>query len=130
MAGITVLRFTRERYPLTGRLNGPLGVFGDLTQHDWFASSFSGFSVIWLLVVWQSVPFVALTLRAGLSQIPRSYYETAALSGAGGLLQFRRHDGRGVVRYLRPVKLELAASERPASTEQVVAQFVCRLSEG
>jgi N,N'-diacetylchitobiose transport system permease protein len=78
-----------------------LGVFGDLTQRDWFAGSLSAFAVIWLLVVWQSVPFVALTLRAGLSQIPRSYYETAALSGAGGWLQFRIV----TLQFLRPILL-------------------------
>jgi N,N'-diacetylchitobiose transport system permease protein len=57
--------------------------FGDLTQHDWTTSPASAFTLVWLLVVWQSVPFVALTLYAGLAQIPRSYYEAAALDGAG-----------------------------------------------
>nr|WP_166641287.1 sugar ABC transporter permease [Amycolatopsis sp. SID8362] len=57
--------------------------FGDLTQRDWTTSPASAFTLVWLLVVWQSVPFVALTLYAGLSQIPRSYYEAAALDGAG-----------------------------------------------
>jgi N,N'-diacetylchitobiose transport system permease protein len=57
--------------------------FGDLTQHDWTTTPASAFTLVWLLVVWQSVPFAALTLHAGLSQIPRSYYEAAALDGAG-----------------------------------------------
>jgi N,N'-diacetylchitobiose transport system permease protein len=57
--------------------------FGDLTQHDWTTTPLSAFTLVWLLVVWQSVPFVALTLYAGLSQIPRSYYEAVALDGAG-----------------------------------------------
>jgi N,N'-diacetylchitobiose transport system permease protein len=52
-------------------------------------------------VVWQSVPFVALTLRAGLSQIPRSYYETAALSGAGAWTTFRVV----TLQFLRPILL-------------------------
>ena len=56
--------------------------FGDLTQHDWTTTPASAFTLVWLLVVWQSVPFAALTLHAGLSQIPRSYYEAAALDGA------------------------------------------------
>lgn len=88
-------------YGVVNWLLTKLGVFGDMTQHEWFAGSFSAFSVIWLLVVWQSVPFVALTLRAGLSQIPRSYYETAALSGAGGWLQFRIV----TLQFLRPILL-------------------------
>ena len=64
-------------------------LFGDLTQRDWSGSTFSAFLLVWLLVVWQSVPFVALTLYAGLSQIPRTYYEAAALDGAGPVTVFR-----------------------------------------
>lgn len=64
-------------------------LFGDLTQRDWTSSSASAFALVWLLVVWQSVPFVALTLYAGLSQIPRTYYEAAALDGAGPWTTFR-----------------------------------------
>jgi N,N'-diacetylchitobiose transport system permease protein len=66
-----------------------LHAFGDLRQHDWTASSTSAFVLVWTLVVWQSVPFVALTLHAGLSQIPRTYYEAAALDGAGAWAAFR-----------------------------------------
>ncbi|WP_370128452.1 carbohydrate ABC transporter permease [Streptacidiphilus sp. EB103A] len=64
-------------------------LFGDLTQRDWSGSTLSAFLLVWLLVVWQSVPFVALTLYAGLSQIPRTYYEAAALDGAGPVTVFR-----------------------------------------
>jgi N,N'-diacetylchitobiose transport system permease protein len=76
-------------------------VVGDYTQHDWLAGSGSAFFLVWLLVVWQSVPFVALTLYAGLSQIPRSYYETAALAGAGAWKSFRLV----TVPFLRPILL-------------------------
>ncbi len=65
-----------------------LGVFGDFAQQDW-RPRLSAFALVWLLVVWQSVPFVALTLHAGLSQIPRSYYEAAAIDGAGAWPGFR-----------------------------------------
>jgi N,N'-diacetylchitobiose transport system permease protein len=74
---------------------------GDYSQHDWLAGPDSAFFVVWLLVVWQSVPFVALTLRAGLSQIPRSYYEAAALAGAGPWKSFRLV----TVQFLRPILL-------------------------
>jgi N,N'-diacetylchitobiose transport system permease protein len=74
---------------------------GDYSQHDWLAGPDSAFFVVWLLVVWQSVPFVALTLRAGLSQIPRSYYEAAALAGAGPWTSFRLV----TVQFLRPILL-------------------------
>ncbi|MEZ0067342.1 N,N'-diacetylchitobiose transport system permease protein [Streptacidiphilus sp. MAP12-20] len=78
--------------PVYGVVNWLLtqtGLFGDLTQHDWTTSALSAFAIVWLLVVWQSVPFVALTLYAGLSQIPRSYYEAAAIDGAGAWTVFR-----------------------------------------
>ena len=78
--------------PVYGVVNWLLtqtGLFGDLTQHDWTTSSASAFTLVWLLVVWQSVPLVALTLHAGLSQIPRTYYEAAALDGAGPWTAFR-----------------------------------------
>ena len=88
-------------YGVVNWLLSRLGIFGDLSQHEWFASSFSAFCIIWLLVVWQSVPFVALTLRAGLSQIPRSYYETAAISGAGAWTSFRVV----TLQFLRPILL-------------------------
>ena len=74
---------------------------GDYSQHDWLAGPDSAFFVVWLLVVWQSVPFVALTLRAGLSQIPRSYYEAAALAGAGAWTSFRVV----TLPFLRPILL-------------------------
>jgi N,N'-diacetylchitobiose transport system permease protein len=77
------------------------GLVGNLGQHDWYTNPLSAFFVVWLLVVWQSVPFVALTLRAGLSQIPRSYYETAALAGAGAWTGFRVV----TLQFLRPILL-------------------------
>jgi len=73
--------------------------FGDLTQHDWTTSAFSAFTLVWLLVVWQSVPFVALTLHAGLTQIPRSYYEAAAIDGAGPVRVFNAI----TLPFLRPI---------------------------
>ena len=74
-------------------------IFGDLRQHDFLAGTTSGFVVVWLLVVWVSVPFVALTLYAGLTQIPGDYYEAAALDGAGYLRQLRAV----TLPFLRPV---------------------------
>ncbi|MBW8481318.1 carbohydrate ABC transporter permease [Actinomadura parmotrematis] len=66
-----------------------LRVFGDFGQYDWTAHTWSSLVLVWLLVVWQSVPFVALTLYAGLTQIPADYYEAAALDGAGAWRRFR-----------------------------------------
>lgn len=86
-------------YGVVNWLLSRVGVLGDLTQHDWTTSAFSAFTLVWLLVVWQSVPFVALTLHAGLTQIPRSYYEAAAIDGAGPVRVF----GAITLPFLRPI---------------------------
>jgi N,N'-diacetylchitobiose transport system permease protein len=91
-------------YGVVNWLLSRLRVFGDFSQHDWLARPASAFTLVWLLVVWQSVPFVALTLRAGLSQIPRSYYEAAALDGAGGWARYRVI----TLPFLRPILLLVA----------------------
>lgn len=91
-------------YGVVNWLLSRLAIFGDFGQHDWLARPLSAFAVVWLLVVWQSVPFVALTLRAGLSQIPRSYYDAAALDGAGGWARFRVI----TLPFLRPILLLVA----------------------
>jgi len=61
----------------------------DMTGHNWFASTSQGFAVILALVVWGAVPFVAITLSAGLTQVPKDLEEAARLDGAGAWKVFR-----------------------------------------
>ncbi|MFI9647323.1 carbohydrate ABC transporter permease [Streptomyces sp. NPDC052040] len=61
----------------------------DMTGHNWFASGPQGLAVIMLLVVWGAVPFVVITLGAGLTQVPRELEEAARLDGAGSWGVFR-----------------------------------------
>ena len=61
----------------------------DMVGHNWFASGPQGLAVIMLLVVWGAVPFVVITLSAGLTQVPRELEEAARLDGAGGWGVFR-----------------------------------------
>jgi N,N'-diacetylchitobiose transport system permease protein len=61
----------------------------DLIGHNWFASGPQGLAVIMLLVVWGAVPFVVITLSAGLTQVPRELEEAARLDGAGAWNVFR-----------------------------------------
>jgi len=65
-----------------------LGV-GDYFQHDWYATTFSKLAMVTLLIVWGALPFVALTLYAGLSQVPRELVEAASIDGAGAWRVFR-----------------------------------------
>ena len=62
---------------------------GDFLQHDWFANPWTGFGVITALVVWGAIPFVAITVYAGLTQLPRELVEAASIDGAGAFRVFR-----------------------------------------
>ncbi|CAM5425851.1 sugar ABC transporter permease [Streptomyces spiroverticillatus] len=61
----------------------------DMNGHNWFASGPQGLAVIMLLVVWGAVPFVVITLSAGLTQVPKELEEAARLDGAGAIKVFR-----------------------------------------
>jgi N,N'-diacetylchitobiose transport system permease protein len=65
-----------------------LGV-GDYFQHDWFANPLTGFAIITAVVVWGAIPFVAITLYAGLSQVPQELVEAASIDGAGAFRVFK-----------------------------------------
>ena len=52
--------------------------------YTWFADGTATFAVLVVLVVWQSVPFAALTLYAGLTTIPAELYESARIDGGTG----------------------------------------------
>ena len=62
---------------------------GDFTHHDWFVNPWSGLGVITALVVWGAIPFVTITVWAGLSQVPEELLEAARLDGAGSFAIFR-----------------------------------------
>jgi N,N'-diacetylchitobiose transport system permease protein len=61
----------------------------DYVQHDWFVNPWQGFAVIGAVIVWGAIPFVAITLYAGLTQVPRELVEAAAIDGAGPFRIFR-----------------------------------------
>ncbi len=61
----------------------------DMIGHSWLIDPLSFFGVATVIVTWQSVPFVAFTIYAGLTQVPHEVLEAASLDGAGGLARFR-----------------------------------------
>jgi len=63
--------------------------FGNFERHDWFANPWSGFGVFTLLIVWGAIPFVAITVYAGLAQVPHELLEAAAIDGAKPWAVFR-----------------------------------------
>jgi N,N'-diacetylchitobiose transport system permease protein len=55
---------------------------GDYFQHDWYATPFSQLSLATTLVVWGAIPFVVVTVYAGLAQVPHELVEAAEVDGA------------------------------------------------
>ncbi|MFL6125018.1 carbohydrate ABC transporter permease [Actinophytocola sp.] len=57
--------------------------------HTWFADGPQTFAILVVLIVWQSVPFAALTLYAAMTTVPHELYEAARIDGASGARSFR-----------------------------------------
>jgi N,N'-diacetylchitobiose transport system permease protein len=55
---------------------------GNYNHHDWFVNVWTGWGVITALVVWGAIPFVAITVYAGLTQVPKELVEAASIDGA------------------------------------------------
>jgi len=62
---------------------------GNYARHDWFVNPWTGFGVITAVVVWGAIPFVAITVFAGLSQVPAELIEAAQIDGARAWSVFR-----------------------------------------
>jgi N,N'-diacetylchitobiose transport system permease protein len=62
---------------------------GDYSQHDWYATSFSQLSLTTSLIVWGAIPFIVVTVYAGLSQVPHELVEAAEIDGARPWRVFR-----------------------------------------
>ncbi|MDQ7992835.1 MAG: sugar ABC transporter permease, partial [Propionicimonas sp.] len=72
-----------------GVINWLLTAVGlDYTNHNWLAEPLSFYFVATVIVVWMSVPFVAFSVYAGLTQVSDEVLEAAALDGASGTRRF------------------------------------------
>lgn len=60
-----------------------LHIFGDVTNVSWANDARLAYICIWLLVVWQAIPFVAVTMFAAIQQVDPSCIEAAKIDGAG-----------------------------------------------
>ncbi|MFJ5708039.1 carbohydrate ABC transporter permease [Streptomyces sp. NPDC093105] len=63
--------------------------FTSFEGYPWFADGGAAFTILVLLVVWQSVPFAAITLYSALTTVPAELHESARLDGAGATRVFR-----------------------------------------
>jgi N,N'-diacetylchitobiose transport system permease protein len=62
---------------------------GDYFQHEWYATTFSKLAMVTALIVWGAIPFVTISVYAGLAQVPRELVEAAEIDGAGAFRVFR-----------------------------------------
>jgi N,N'-diacetylchitobiose transport system permease protein len=58
-------------------------------SHDWYGTPTSQLAMVTLLIVWGALPFVVITVYAGLAQVPDELIEAAQIDGAGPLRIFR-----------------------------------------
>lgn len=56
-----------------------------MTNTSWIDNTWLAFLEIWLLVVWQAVPYIAITLYAATTQVDQSCIEAAQLDGCSKL---------------------------------------------
>jgi N,N'-diacetylchitobiose transport system permease protein len=61
----------------------------NMRGHDWFADPIQGFGVITLVVVWGALPLLAISLHAGLTQVPGELLDAARVDGASSWQAFR-----------------------------------------
>jgi N,N'-diacetylchitobiose transport system permease protein len=74
-------------------------------NHNWFENPVQGFAVITALIVWGAIPFVAISLYAGLTQVPRELEEAATVDGASAVQVFRHV----TLPFLRPLLVILVS---------------------
>jgi N,N'-diacetylchitobiose transport system permease protein len=62
---------------------------GNFIHHNWFDNPAQGLAVLVLVVVWGAIPFVTITMFAGLLQVPGELLDAAEVDGAGAWQKFR-----------------------------------------
>lgn len=76
-----------QRYGVVNWVLDRVG-FHSMADYNWTGGQFSTFFVITVLIVWQSIPFVAINLYAATTTIPKELYEAASLDGASAWQSF------------------------------------------
>ncbi len=82
-------------YWMTNPENGVLNYvltklhIGNFFAHDWYATTNSQLAMVTLLIVWGALPFVVITLYAGLAQVPHDLVEAAEVDGAASWRVFK-----------------------------------------
>jgi N,N'-diacetylchitobiose transport system permease protein len=88
VASLTVWQWLFDtQYGVVNHVLTRLGL--DFEGHGWLLQPLSFFFVATVIVVWMSVPFVAFTIYAALTQLPEELVEAAEIDGAGAASRFR-----------------------------------------
>jgi len=88
VASLTVWEWLFDtQYGVVNYLLTKLGA--DYEGHSWLLEPLSFFFVATVIVVWMSVPFVAFTVYAALTQVPEELVEAAEIDGAGPAQRLR-----------------------------------------
>ncbi|MFJ8085712.1 carbohydrate ABC transporter permease [Streptomyces sp. NPDC096205] len=89
VAATTVFQWLfHSEFGIVNELLTGLG-FTSYESYPWFAHGGAAFAIVVLLIVWQSVPFAAITLYSALTTVPGELYEAARIDGAGAVRVFR-----------------------------------------
>jgi N,N'-diacetylchitobiose transport system permease protein len=72
---------------LMSKLMAGLGLIDPATS-NWFTDRVGFYSIAALNVIHQGFPFVAITVLAGLTTVPKELYESAEIDGAGAATRF------------------------------------------
>ena len=100
VASLTVWQWLFDtQYGVVNHVLTGLGL--DYEGHGWLLRPLSFFFVATVIVVWMSVPFVAFTVYAALTQLPEELVEASEIDGAGPVSRFRHV----VLPTIRPVLL-------------------------
>ncbi|WP_236120202.1 carbohydrate ABC transporter permease [Cellulomonas palmilytica] len=87
VAGVTVFKWLFDyRTGVVNWLLVRLGLDG-FHNFSWLSQPFTFFLVATLVIVWMSVPFVALSIYAGLTAVPEEVLEAARIDGANARQQ-------------------------------------------
>jgi len=88
VASLTVWQWLFDtQYGVINHLLTQVGL--DYQGHSWLLEPLSFFFVATVIVVWMSVPFVAFTVYAALTQVPEEMLEAAEIDGAGPAQRLR-----------------------------------------
>lgn len=88
VAAVTVWRWLFDyRRGAINYLLTKLG-FDQFAGHSWLENPLSFFFVATVIIVWMSVPFVAFSIYAGLTQVPGEVVEAAQIDGASAWQRF------------------------------------------